>query len=42
MLRLRFIVGGVMSVVTTRFYKSWEKYDSKDVDEIVRLSLYVD
>lgn len=42
MLRLRFILGGVMSVVTTRFYNSWEKYDSKDVDEIVRLNIYAD
>ena len=42
MLRLSFILGGVMSVVSSRFYKSWEKYDSKDVDEIVHLNLYVD
>ena len=42
MMRLRFIIGGVMSVVTTRIYKSWNTYDPKDVDEIVRLSLHID
>ena len=43
MMRLRFIVGGVFSVMSTRLYKSWDdKYDPKDVDEIVRLSLHID
>jgi hypothetical protein len=41
-MRLRFIIGGVFSVVSTRIYKNWEKYDPNNVDEIVRLSLYVD
>ena len=43
MLRLRFIIGGVFSVVSTRLYKSWnDKFDPKDVDELVKLNLYVD
>ena len=42
MTRLRFLLGGVMSVVSSRFYESWEKYDSKDVDEIVILNIYAD
>ena len=37
-----FMLGGVMSVVTIRIYKSWNTYDPKDVDEIVRLSLQLD
>ena len=37
-----FMLGGVMSVVTIRIYKSWHTYDPKDVDEIVRLSLHID
>lgn len=37
-----FMLGGVMSVVTIRMYKSWNIYDPKDVDEIVRLSLHID
>lgn len=37
-----FMLGGVMSVVTIRIYKSWNTYDPKDVDEIVRLSLHID
>lgn len=41
-MRLRFILGGVFSVVSTRLYKSWDNYDPKDVDEIVILSLHVD
>ena len=36
------MLGGVMSVVTIRIYKSWNTYDPKDVDEIVRLSLQLD
>jgi hypothetical protein len=31
-----------MSVMSTRFYKPLEKYDPKNVDEIVQLNLYVD
>lgn len=42
MMRLRFIIGGVFSVMSTRLYKSWDKCDPKDVDEIVRLSLHID
>lgn len=42
MMRLRFIIGGVMSVVTIRIYKSWNTYDPEDVDEIVKLNLYID
>ncbi len=42
MMRLRFIIGGVFSVVSTRLYKSWDKYDPKDMDEIVRLNLHID
>lgn len=37
-----FMLGGVMSAVTIRIYKSWNTYDPKDVDEIVRLSLHID
>ena len=37
-----FMLGGVMSIVTIRIYKSWNTYDPKDVDEIVRLSLHID
>ena len=37
-----FMLGGVLSIATIRLYKSWNTYDSKDVDEIVRLSLHVD
>ena len=37
-----FMLGGVMSMVTIRIYKSWNTYDPKDVDEIVRLSLHID
>jgi hypothetical protein len=36
------MLGGVMSVVTIRVYKSWNTYDPKDVGEIVRLSLHID
>jgi hypothetical protein len=42
MTRLRFILGGVFSVVSTRIYKSWDKYDPQSVDEIVKLGLYID
>jgi hypothetical protein len=41
-MRLRFILGGVFSVVSTRIYKNWEKYDPKNVDEIVRLNIHID
>lgn len=37
-----FMLGGALSVATIRIYKSWDKYDSKDVDEIVRLNLHID
>ena len=38
-----FMLGGIMSVVSTRLYKSWnDKYDPKDVDEIIKLNLHVD
>ena len=37
-----FMLGGVISMVTIRIYKSWNTYDPKDVDEIVRLSLQLD
>lgn len=42
MLRLRFILGGVFSVVSTRIYKSWDKCDPKTMDEIVKLSMNFD
>jgi len=31
-----------MSVVSIRIYKSWEKFNPKDVDELVKLILHVD
>ena len=37
-----FMIGGVMSVVAIRVCKSWNNYDSKDVDEIVKLNLHID
>lgn len=37
-----FMLGGIMSVVSIRIYKSWEKYNPKDVDEIIQLNLHVD
>ena len=35
-------LGGVMSVISIRICKTWNNYDSKDVDEIVRLNLHID
>lgn len=37
-----FMLGGVLSIATIRIYKSWNTYDPKNVDEIVRLSLHID
>ena len=37
-----FMLGGVLSIATIRLYKYWGKYNSKDVDEIVKLSLHID
>lgn len=42
MTKLRFILGGALSVAAIRVYKSWEKMDPKTVDEIVELSLHTD
>ena len=36
------MLGGIMSVVSIRVYKHWDKYDPKDVDELVNLNLHVD
>ena len=37
-----FMLGGVLSMATSRIYKSWTTHDPKNVDEIVRLSLHID
>ena len=42
MMKRIFMLGGVLSVVSIRLYKSWDKYDAKDMDEIVRLNLHID
>jgi hypothetical protein len=40
-MRLRFMIGGIASMISIRMYNSC-KYDPKDVDEIIKLNLHVD
>lgn len=41
-MRLRFVIGGIASMISIRLYNSLNKYDPKDVDEIIKLNLHVD
>lgn len=41
-MRRLLVLGGVISMVSLRIYGSWNKYDSKDMDEIVKLSSHID
>ena len=42
MSRKLLMLGGVLSVVSLRIYKSWDKYDPKTMDEIVERSVHFD
>ena len=42
MMSSRFMLGGILAVVSSRIYKHLEKYDPKNMDEIIKLNLYVD